>query len=96
VKAGELEQPPKGSIFFSVKIRNKGISLFGKSSMSMVLSSMKKGEFPRELFQKIQRSNIPLMIGGFFNIIRYTHEKSTGANHSVWMDMFNNFIYDTT
>jgi hypothetical protein len=29
-------------------------------------------------------------------MIRYAHEKSTGTNYTIWMDMFNSFINDTT
>jgi hypothetical protein len=28
-------------------------------------------------------------------MIRYPHEKSSGADYIVWLDMFNSFIYDT-
>jgi hypothetical protein len=52
--------------------------------------------FFKELYQKIQASVGPLLMGGDFNIIRYSHEKSTCTGHTVWMDMFNSFINDTT
>jgi hypothetical protein len=29
-------------------------------------------------------------------MIRYSHEKSSGTPHNVWVDMFNSFIEDTT
>jgi hypothetical protein len=54
-----------------------------------------KSSFLQELYQKIQGSQGPLMVGGYFNMIRYPHEKSSGADYTVWMDMFNSFIYDT-
>jgi hypothetical protein len=56
----------------------------------------RKGEFLQELYQKIRRSNIPLMIGEDFNMIRYVNEKSSSSDHTIWMDMFNSFINDTT
>jgi hypothetical protein len=28
-------------------------------------------------------------------MIKYAYEKSSGSDHIVWMDMFNNFINDT-
>jgi hypothetical protein len=37
---------------------------------------------------------VQLMIGGDFNMIRFSYEKSTEADHTVWMDMFNSFIND--
>jgi hypothetical protein len=66
VKEGDLkaEEMDEGQYFLSVKIRNKGISLFEKSSMSMVLSSMKKrGVFERAVSEDSEKPNIPLMIG---------------------------------
>jgi hypothetical protein len=33
--------------------------------------------------------------GEDFNMIRYSHEKSSGSDHTIWMDMFNSFINDT-
>lgn len=53
-----------------------------------------KPSFLQELYQKIQRANTPLMIGGDFNFIRYCHEKSSDNIEQIWMDMFNNFIAD--
>jgi hypothetical protein len=29
-------------------------------------------------------------------MLRYSHEKSSGGVHNVWMDMFTGFIYDAT
>jgi hypothetical protein len=29
-------------------------------------------------------------------MIRYAYEKCPGSHHTIWMDMFNNFINDTT
>jgi hypothetical protein len=43
----------------------------------------------------VQRSVSPLVICGDFNLIRYAHEKSIGTSHTIWMDIFNNFINDT-
>jgi exonuclease III len=53
------------------------------------------GEFLQELYQKIQRCQDPFVICGDFNMIRYSHEKSSRGAHNVWMDMFNSFIEDT-
>jgi hypothetical protein len=36
------------------------------------------------------------MVGGDFNMIRYIHEKSSGSEYTIWMDMLNCFINDTT
>jgi hypothetical protein len=29
-------------------------------------------------------------------MIRFVHEKSNGSKYTIWMDMFNSFINDTT
>jgi hypothetical protein len=29
-------------------------------------------------------------------LLRYAHEKSSGSDYTIWMDMFNSFINDTT
>jgi endonuclease/exonuclease/phosphatase family metal-dependent hydrolase len=50
----------------------------------------------QELYQKIQRSNSPLMIGADFNMIQYAHEISSGSEYTIWLDMFNSFINDTS
>jgi endonuclease/exonuclease/phosphatase family metal-dependent hydrolase len=55
----------------------------------------KKVNFYRS-FTKNMRCQVPIVICGDFNMIRYNHEKSYGASHNIWMDMFNNFIEDTT
>jgi endonuclease/exonuclease/phosphatase family metal-dependent hydrolase len=65
--------------------------------MFMVLFDMRrKVNFFRSCAKKTQRSNVLLMIGGDFNMIRYAYEKSTGSKQTVWMEMFNSFINDIT
>lgn len=54
----------------------------------------RKVMFLQELFQKIQRTTIPIVIGGDFNMIRYAHEKSTDNINFTWLEMFNSFIED--
>jgi endonuclease/exonuclease/phosphatase family metal-dependent hydrolase len=54
-----------------------------------------KGQFLWELFRKIKSTDIPLVVVGDFNMIRFVHEKSNGSEYIIWMDMFNSFINDT-
>lgn len=54
----------------------------------------RKGSFLQEIYQKVQGTNEPLIIGGDFNMIRYQHEKSSGNINRSIMDMFNGFIDD--
>jgi hypothetical protein len=35
------------------------------------------------------------MVGGDFNMIIYDHEKNSGLDYTIWMDMFKSFINDT-
>jgi endonuclease/exonuclease/phosphatase family metal-dependent hydrolase len=37
---------------------------------------------------------VPFIIGGDFNMIRFTWEKSSGNVTQMWMDAFNDFIRD--
>jgi hypothetical protein len=55
----------------------------------------RKAAFLPEIYQKIQKSGNPLVIGGDFNLIRYPWGKNIGSNYTIWMDMFNNFINNT-
>jgi hypothetical protein len=34
----------------------------------------------------------PFIMGGDFNMIRFTWEKSSGNTNQVWMDAFNDFV----
>jgi hypothetical protein len=81
--------------FSSVKIRNSGDEFYCK--IINVYGSVKqelKGQFLKELYRKIKNTEIPMLIGGNFNMIRYVHEKSNGSEYTIWMDIFNSFIND--
>jgi hypothetical protein len=52
--------------------------------------------FLHELYRKINNTDVPVMVGGYFNLIRFVHEKSNESEYTIWMDMFNSFINDTT
>jgi hypothetical protein len=53
-----------------------------------------KSLFLKELYQKIRINQVPVMVGGDFNMIRYVHEKSSRSDSTIWMDIFNYFIND--
>jgi hypothetical protein len=55
----------------------------------------KKGIFSQELYQKQLRCEVLVVVCGDLNMIKYGFEKSTRANYSIWMDMFNSFLNDT-
>jgi hypothetical protein len=78
-----------------VKVRDKGgdfcweiINVYGPMQTEL------KGIFLQKLYRKIKNTNVPVMVGGDFNLIRYVHEKSNGLEYTIWMDMFNSFIND--
>jgi hypothetical protein len=52
--------------------------------------------FLHELYRKINNTDVPVMVGGYFNLLRFVHEKSNESEYTIWMDMFNSFINDTT
>jgi hypothetical protein len=45
---------------------------------------------------KLRRTDIPLVVAGDFNLLRHVHSKSNGSDYTMWMDMFNYFMNDTT
>jgi hypothetical protein len=92
----DVEDMDEGIFFSSVKIRNRSdnfywevINVYGPVKHEL------KDQFLHELYKKIQDSDVPLMVGGDFNMIIYAHEKNTGSNYTLWMDMFNYFINDS-
>jgi exonuclease III len=101
VKQGYLdaEEMDEGKFFSSVRIRNRegdfcweAINVYDPVQLEL------KGQFLQELYGKLKRTGIPVMVigGGVdFNLLRYVHEKSNGSEYTVWMDMFNFFINDT-
>jgi hypothetical protein len=55
-----------------------------------------KGLFLQELYRKIKNTDVHVLVGGDFNMIRFMHEKSNGSEYTIWMDMFNTFINDNS
>lgn len=97
VKQGEMGaiEMDSGKFFSSIIIENKKenfkweiINVYGS------VQDNRKVEFLQELFQKIQSSRCPVVVGGDFNQIRYSPEKSNDNIHYSWMNMFNSFIED--
>jgi hypothetical protein len=50
--------------------------------------------FLLEHSEKIMLSNLPIMVGSDFNLIRFPYKKSTGVANRTLMDLFNCFIAD--
>jgi hypothetical protein len=79
---------------------------FQSMTMSMVDDSFKwsliniygpahddrKREFLEELVTKVQGTDVPLIMGGHFNLVRKVEEKSSGNVNTNLMDAFNDMI----
>jgi exonuclease III len=51
-----------------------------------------KQQFLDELEGFIQNTNIHVLVGGDFNLVRKIEEKSSGNANSHWMNAFNEFV----
>ena len=61
--------------------------------MCMGLFRMRgKSPFLQEVLDNIKRTQLPLLIGGDFNLIRRTEDKSSGNVNHRFMDAFNDMI----
>jgi hypothetical protein len=97
VKQGDLdtEEMEEGEIFSSIKIQNREddfvwevINVYGH------VKNEKKRVYAG-IVSKYKKKQHSFCDWGDFTMIRYGHEKSSGAAHNVWMNMFNSFINDT-
>jgi hypothetical protein len=52
----------------------------------------KKQGFVDELYDFCRKTNIPIIIGGDFNLVRYQKDKSNGCVDFKWCDRFNDWI----
>jgi exonuclease III len=86
----------EGRYFSSIGVENKKDKLCWEIINVYGPVKTEKAEFLHKFYQKIQRRGKPMVVCGDFNMVRYCHEKSSGGVHSIWMDMFNGFIEDTS
>jgi hypothetical protein len=42
-----------------------------------------KGQFLQELYGKIKKTDVHLLVGGDFNMVRYVHEKSNDSDYTI-------------
>lgn len=82
-----------GSHFQSMLLINKEdnfkwqlINVYGPVKESM------KQNFLEEIEVVVKNSDVPILIGGDFNIVRRVEEKSTGNVNTHWMNAFNTFV----
>jgi exonuclease III len=55
-----------------------------------------KPEFLRELMEMILSAENPIIVGGDFNLVRDASEKSTGNVNASLVNLFNQFVSDTS
>lgn len=55
----------------------------------------RKEDFLRELHLRVISSNVPVMVGGDFTMVRFEWEKDGGIFHRRWAEAFNLFIADS-
>lgn len=89
----EVEQEDKGSFYVSMVIRNRLnnfrwelITVYGPANHAM------SSDFISELSRKCLTTDLPLVIGGDFNMIREAADKSNGSADNRLMENFNFFI----
>lgn len=89
----EVEQEDKGVFYVSLVIRNRLtnvrwelITVYGPANHSL------SADFISELSRKCLTTDLPLIIGGDFNMIREVEDKSNGTADRKLMEKFNFFI----
>lgn len=89
----EVKEMDLGEFFLSMVLKNRRdgkewgiINIYGP------VQGEKKDDFLREILGKSNSMQIPFMMGGDFNMIRFPDEKSNGNIHKRWADKFNSFI----
>jgi hypothetical protein len=51
-----------------------------------------KEEFLVELGNICSNQSLPILVGGDFNLLRFSNEKNKAMSHSKWTDIFNSII----
>jgi hypothetical protein len=82
------------NLFFSSMLISSNLDKFKWEVVNVYgpVQLERKTDFLNELTQKVSSMCEPFIIGGDFNMIRFTWEKSSGNTNQVWMDAFNDFV----
>jgi exonuclease III len=85
----------KGEFYTSMKlVSNMDKVIWEIVNVYGPVQTDRKQLFLDELTQKITDMTDSFIIGGDFNLIRFTWEKSSENTDQLWMDKFNDFIRD--
>jgi len=86
----EIEEEEHGAFYQSIQLRNtKDGTVWTLINVYGPVQDEKKTDFLQELLDKIKRTQIPLIIGGDFNLVRRTKDKSSGNVDHHFMNTFN-------
>lgn len=89
----ELLNFSQGDFFLRIKVRDKKSLLeFHLVCVYGPAQDDGKEDFLQELAVVCSNQSLPLMIGGDFNIMRFSTEKNKNLKNSKWIDMFNAVI----
>jgi hypothetical protein len=89
----EVEEVELGEYFISMVLRSRLanviwelITMYGPAQHNLSI------DFISELSRKCMRATLPLLLGGDFNLIRFTEDKNNSNLDQNLMDKFNMFI----
>jgi exonuclease III len=89
----EIEQVELGTYFLATQIRNRNtnfrswvVNVYGPAQHE------NSGGFLQELSDFCGKENLPILLGGDFNLIRCDKERNTGQGDQKLMTSFNDFI----
>jgi len=93
----EVTEYKKGRFcqFFVLKLRENEFK-WGVCNVYGPVQMYLKAEFLRELMELILSTEVPIIVGGYFNLVRDSFEKSSGNINASLVNMFNQFVSDTS
>jgi hypothetical protein len=89
----EIEESEVGEYYVSMVLRNRLTNLWWELiTVYGPAHHDASGDFIAELSRKCMFSNLPMVLGGDFNLIRHASDKNKGSINQRLMDKFNIFI----
>jgi hypothetical protein len=89
----EIEDSEVGEYYVSMVLRNRLTNLWWELiTVYGPAHHDASGDFIAELSRKCMFSNLPMVLGGDFNLIRHASDKNKGSINQRLMDKFNIFI----
>jgi hypothetical protein len=89
----EIEHEDSAAYFLDVQIRNRVSNFrFWVVNVYGPAQHENAGDFIQELSEFCDKGNLPILLGGDFNLIRNDKERNIGHGDRKLMEMFNDFI----